>query len=153
MYQLSGEYACKMDAKGRLKLPSALLRQLGAEIPAFVLNRGFEKCLTMYPKNVWDQKTNELGKLNTFKSKHRNFIRVFVRGATQVQPDTSDRILIPQSLRMHADISKHVMLIGLLDHVEIWPRDAYLEFMDIGSDEMAKMSDEVFDEKSENADE
>jgi len=52
MVQLLGEYDCKIDAKGRLRMPSALLKQLGElESYKFVVNRGFEKCLMLYPED------------------------------------------------------------------------------------------------------
>ena len=60
MYQLRGEYECSVDAKGRLRLPSGLLRQFGGSGSlSFVVNRGFEKCIMLYPKEVWDRKAAE----------------------------------------------------------------------------------------------
>ena len=59
--QILGEYPCKVDAKGRVRLPSALLKQLedfGAY--KFVVNRGYKKYLVLYPEKVWGLKTNEL---------------------------------------------------------------------------------------------
>ena len=72
MFQLTGEYECKMDPKGRIKLPAGLIRQLSASGSlSFVINRGFEKCLMLYPKEVWDQKTQEVNNLNIYIPKPR----------------------------------------------------------------------------------
>jgi len=60
MYQLAGEYDCKIDAKGRLKLPSGLLKQLGDMSLNFTLNRGFETHLMLYPESEWLKKTKEI---------------------------------------------------------------------------------------------
>ena len=99
MMNLTGEYECKLDAKGRLRIPTALLKQLGDEVSlGFTVNRGFEKHLMLYPKNVWDKKTTEINQLNIYNKKQRQAIRYFYRGATAVKLDASERILVPKSL-------------------------------------------------------
>jgi len=56
MDKLTGEYECKVDSKGRLRLPATLIKQIHEIELGFTLNRGFEKHLIMYPKKVWDLK-------------------------------------------------------------------------------------------------
>lgn len=81
MPQFLGEYECKVDAKGRLRLPSLLLKQLnGAEQAGFVMNRGFEKCLVLHPKHEWERITTELNELNLYVQKNRDFLRFFLEG-------------------------------------------------------------------------
>ena len=58
MQRLTGEFQCKVDAKGRLRIPSSLVRQLGSDNLTFTINRGFEKHLILYPKMVWDKNLN-----------------------------------------------------------------------------------------------
>ena len=109
MFQLTGEYDCKMDAKGRLKLPTGLLRQLGSSGSiSFVLNRGFEKCLMLYPKEVWDKKAQEVNQLNIYIPRNRQFVRYFYRGASQLVTDSAERILLKRALQ-----SIRVIDIGL----------------------------------------
>jgi MraZ protein len=56
-----GEYDCKLDPKGRIILPAGLKRQVPAEAEdTFVVNRGFEKCLVLYPKNEWEKISLEI---------------------------------------------------------------------------------------------
>ena len=99
MYQLTGEYECKIDAKGRIKMPAGLIRQLSADgTYEFMVNRGFENHLMLYPKDVWDKKTKELNQLNIYIKKNREAVRYFYRGATKIVGDASDRILLPKSL-------------------------------------------------------
>ena len=63
--QLLGEYECKLDAKGRLRVPSGLISQLGeGEKQKFVVNRGFEKCLVLYPLPLWRKISAEIDALN-----------------------------------------------------------------------------------------
>jgi len=97
--KLIGEYPVAIDNKGRLRLPTGLLKQLGDKPEGeagyeFVLNRGFEKCLTLYPKPVWEQISARLSKLNRFNDRNRMFLRSIYLGASPVDTDSADRILI-----------------------------------------------------------
>lgn len=99
MHQLYGEYECSVDDKGRIKLPSALLRNVGGNPPyKFFVNRGFEKCLMLYPEKVWDRIVDKVNNLNSFVTEERNFIRYFFRGLRDVATDSAERILLPKPL-------------------------------------------------------
>jgi len=129
--QILGEYPCKVDAKGRVRLPSALLKQLedfGAH--KFVVNRGFKKYLVLYPEKVWGEVTEEIEKLNQFVEKNRIFKRLFLRGSTPMTLGGSDRINFPQSLLDYANIKNEVVLAGSGDRVEIWDAETYYAMMD-----------------------
>ena len=96
MSGLVGEYEVKLDAKGRFLFPSHLRRQLSpAAQENFMLNKGFEECLTLYPMNEWDTLSEKLSKLNLFKPKNRMFYRLFHQGAKQVALDSAGRVHIP----------------------------------------------------------
>ena len=103
--RLHGEYECKLDAKGRLRVPSPLLRQLGGKGPyTFFVNRGFEKCLMVFPENVWERNLEMINKLNVYRKEDRNFIRYFFRGVSDVTTDNADRILVSKGLQDYADL-------------------------------------------------
>ena len=150
MYQLTGEYECKLDAKGRLRLPSQLLRQIVGDVSLlFTVNRGFEKCLVLYPKDVWEEKAQEVNQLNTYIAKNRQFVRYFYRGATQVATDSADRILLPKSLLEHADIQKDVVLLAYNDQIEIWSKDRYEAMIDAEPEDFAALAEDVFGGREE----
>ena len=145
MYQLTGEYECKLDAKGRVRLPANLLRQFsGTGAYEFMVNRGFENHLMLYPKDVWDEKTKELNQLNIYIKKNRQAVRYFYRGATAISADGSDRILIPKSLIEYAGIGKEVVLFAYQDLVEIWSKDAYESMIGEEPDNFSELAEEVF---------
>ncbi|HMQ05928.1 MAG TPA: division/cell wall cluster transcriptional repressor MraZ [Saprospiraceae bacterium] len=146
MNQLKGEFECKLDPKGRLKLPAALLRQLESENDfSFTVNRGFEKNLMLYPKNIWEEKTREINqRLNNYNKKHRQFIRYFYRGATEVIPDGADRILLPKSLMEHAGLDKEIILFAYQHQIEIWSKDQYLNALNNEPEDFSDLADEVF---------
>ncbi len=158
MPQLLGEFDCKIDAKGRMRLPSPLLRQLEEEAaPNFVVNRGVERCLVLYPKKVWDGISAKVNKLNPYVKKNRDFIRYFYRGATELSPDASDRILLNKRLLEYAGIQKDVILFAINDRIEIWSKDHYDHLMDDEPDSFSDLAEDVMgsgagDEPSPNDD-
>ncbi|MEL6389681.1 MAG: division/cell wall cluster transcriptional repressor MraZ [Bacteroidota bacterium] len=144
MFRLTGEFDCKADAKGRVKLPSALIRQLGEGVRSYTINRGFEKHLMLYPREVWEQKTNEIDQLNIYSAKHRQVIRYFYRGATEIILDGSDRMLIPRSLMDFAEINKEIVLFAYRDHIEVWAKDKYESMIDDEPEDFSAIADEIF---------
>ena len=139
-----GEYEIKADAKGRIKLPAALIRQIGdGENLRFVMNRGFEDCLVLYTKDQWKEETAKLQKLNPYNKRHRQFMRLYFRGATEIAADASDRILIPKQLAAHADIGKNVILFAHMDKIELWDKERYENVLSVESDLYADLADEV----------
>ncbi|MBK8556842.1 MAG: division/cell wall cluster transcriptional repressor MraZ [Lewinellaceae bacterium] len=144
---LIGEFQVAIDNKGRLRLPTALLRQLpelqeGAS-HAFVLNRGFEPCLTLYPKSVWDQITQKLSKLNRFNDRNRMFFRSFFLGAAQLETDAADRILLPKPLMDYADLQDDAILVAMEDRIEIWSQIGYTRMLSINPNDYADLANKV----------
>jgi len=148
---MTGEYDCKIDSKGRLRLPSGLVRQFGGGNLSFTVNRGFEKHLILYPKEVWEQKTNEINQLNIYNTQHRQVIRYFYRGATELQLDSADRILLPKGLVEFAQIKKDLVLFAYRDQVEIWAKDKYEEMTSKEPEDFASIANVVFGGDSEAA--
>ncbi|KQC02405.1 division/cell wall cluster transcriptional repressor MraZ [Pedobacter sp. Hv1] len=144
MIQLLGEFDCKLDAKGRLMVPSSLKKQLpNVEQEGLVVNRGFEKHLVVYPKKVWEGIVAELSKLNQYEKKTREFIRFFTRGATELTLDASGRVLLPKSLLEFAGISGDVVLACQFDKIELWAKDAYDSLLDNEPENFANLAEEV----------
>jgi len=144
LYQFTGEYDCKIDAKGRMRLPSALIRQISGANVNFTVNRGFERHLIMYPKEVWDRKTKEINQLNIYNKQHREVIRYFYRGATEVLLDNADRVLLPKGLLDYAEIEKEVVLFAYQDQIEIWSKERYEAMLDQEPEDFSSIADNVF---------
>lgn len=128
-----------------MTLPVALLRQLpeGAD-PRFVINRGFEQCLSLYPYDEWNRLVEQIKQnTNPFSQKHRTFIRNFFRGATVVQPDKMQRILIPKHLLDYAGITSEAVLFAHFGSIEIWAPDRYEQALNISDEELAKLAEEI----------
>ena len=126
-----GEYEATVDAKGRFLLPAAIKKQLPEQSPnQFVISRGFERCLSLYPIVNWNPIFEGLSKLNDFDPKVREFRRYFLNGATELEWDSAGRLLIPPNLREHANIEKDIVLVGSIKKLEIWDKVKYKEFFD-----------------------
>ena len=131
-----GEYEATLDAKGRFLLPAGFKKQLPEEAGnQFVINRGFEKCLTLYPMKSWDPIFSELGKLNDFDPKVREFRRYFLNGATVLELDSAGRLLVPPNLKDHAGLEKDIVLVAAMNKIEIWDKDKYQKFFESFSPE------------------
>lgn len=142
--QLLGEYDCKIDPKGRMRLPSGLIGQLGErESYNFVINRGFENCLMLYPIEVWEEISKKINQLNTYGRKEREFVRYFYRGASKITMDAADRILLTKGLLDYAGIDKDVVLSAFNDSIEIWSKDQYDNMLDNEPDNFADLAEEL----------
>jgi MraZ protein len=140
-----GEFEATLDAKGRFLLPAGFKRQLPEEeTTRFVINRGFEKCLALYPMRTWEPLFEKITGLNEFDPKQREFRRAFLNGATFVEPDTAGRILLPPTLKAYAGLQKDIVLMATGDKLEIWDSNKYKEIFDsLSSDTFSDLGDQV----------
>ena len=126
-----GEYEVTFDAKGRFLLPVGIKKQLPEDAgDKFVIARGFEKCLTLYPKQNWDPIMAELIKVNDYKAENREFLRYFTLGAAETELDSAGRLLVPPNLKAYAGLEKDVVLVSVINKIEIWDKSKYQQFFD-----------------------
>ena len=131
-----GEYEATLDPKGRFLLPAGFKKQLPGEgANQFVINRGFEKCLSLYPMVSWEPIYERISKLNDFDHKVREFRRYFLNGATQLELDTAGRLLVPPNLKEYAGLEKDIVLVSAVNKIEIWDKSKYQLFFESFSPE------------------
>ena len=117
----TGEYNNSIDQKNRLSIPIKYRKALSpVNNSTFVLTRGFDACLILYPLDEWKKVESQLGSLSSIKMKHRSFVRSIVRCAVHLKYDSQGRIAIPDSLLEYAKIEKNVTIIGMIQKIEIW---------------------------------
>lgn len=144
MTNFLGEYECKLDAKGRVMLPAGLKKQVQpAAQEKFVINRGFEKCLVLYPMNEWEQISKDVNKLNMYVQENREFVRRFYNGATELELDATGRLLLPKRLLEYAGVDKDVVFFAYANRIEIWSKDAYDKLMNEDSTDFASLAEKV----------
>ena len=117
----TGEYHNSLDTKNRLNIPAKFRKVLDPiNDRTFVITRGFDQCLVLYPLQDWSQVEEQLSKLSSIRGRHRSFVRSVTRYATSVQYDGQGRIQIPDSLLGYSGIKKDVAVIGMINKIELW---------------------------------
>jgi len=141
---LIGEFECRLDDKSRVILPAGLKKQISPEAnDRFVINRGFENCLVIYPMNDWKITSEEINRLNLYNRKNRDFVRYFYRGATELSLDNANRLLLPKQLLSYAGIVRDVVLFAFSNRIEVWARDKYEKLMTDEPENFALLAEEV----------
>ena len=117
----TGEYHNSLDQKNRLNIPAKFRKVLNpVNERTFVLTRGFDQCLVLYPLEDWGQVESQLRKLSSIRGKHRSFVRSVTRYATAVKYDGQGRIQIPDTLLGYSSIHKEAAIIGMINKIELW---------------------------------
>jgi MraZ protein len=116
---LIGEYQHSLDDKGRLTVPSRLREGLGDQ---FVVTKGLDTCLFVYPLAEWESLEGKLRALPFTSADVRSFVRLLFAGATVCELDKQGRILLPTNLRAHAHLDRDAVILGVASRVEIWDK-------------------------------
>lgn len=121
---LIGEYQHNIDTKKRLSIPAKFRKDLGDKA---VITKGLEKCLVVYTLSEWEKLAQKLNNLPTSQADARNFSRLMLSGAADVELDKLGRILIPDYLKNYAALNKNVTVLGLSTKIEVWDTDKWVE--------------------------
>lgn len=145
MNSFIGTYECKIDDKGRLKVPSSLIKQMeNFDDKAFVVKRSvFQPCLEVYPMNAWDKVMGKINKLNRFIKKNADFIRMFTAGVKIVELDNAGRLQISKDLTVFANLQKEIVITSAGELFEIWDKDDYEKVISISEDDFANLAEDV----------
>jgi MraZ protein len=137
---LTGQSEHAVDEKGRVIIPPKFREFLGK---SFVLTLGFEGCLIAYPTDRFQIVSSELSELSYLKENVRKLQRLMLYGAELCELDKQGRLLIPQTHREHAQIRKEVVLVGVIDKLEIWAKEKWLEFLAQSKPSYEKLAEEL----------
>ena len=131
MYNFTGKFESKVDAKGRIVLPSGLLKQLPeSQRRQFVVNIGLYKpCLELYSMDAWNQFMNRIRSLNQHDPEVEVFIDMVLGDASTLDLDTANRINIPRSLAAKASLASDAILMPGLNTYKIWSPEVYEQEM------------------------
>ena len=141
-----GEYHHTIDEKGRIIIPAKFRDELGS---SFIVTRGIESCLFVYPNKNWEQICEKLNSLPFTRKDARVFNRFFMSGATNVELDKQGRVNISQPLTHYANLLKDCVIIGTGDRLEIWSQESWDSFFDSTKDSMSDIAENLFNESVE----
>ena len=122
-----GEYQHTLDNKGRIIMPSKFREDLGSN---FVITKGLDSCLFVYPKSEWKIIHDKLKTLPLTNRDARAFVRFFFSGASELSLDKQGRVLIPSNLREHSKLAKDAVVIGVATRLEIWSKELWDNYTD-----------------------
>lgn len=124
----TGRYYHTIEAKGRLAIPQAFREGLES---GGVVTWGMDGCLFLFPNSYWQKFSEKLGSLSLTNQTARNLTRLLVQSAVDLNLDAQGRTLIPEHLRLQANLKKQVVVAGSLTRIEIWDRDLYHQHLDL----------------------
>ena len=101
-FMLKGEYSHNIDAKGRLIIPAKFRDDLGEN---FVITKGMENCLYVYPEDEWNDFEKKLNALPTTTDKKARAFAYFFQGSAA-----------------DGELDKEVVFVGMGKRAEIWDK-------------------------------
>jgi len=137
-----GEYQHAMDEKGRLIIPAKFREGLGEK---FVITRGLDNCLFVYPMEQWKLLEEKIKELPTSHADTRAFVRMFFSGAVEAELDKQGRVVIPAHLREHARIERDLYVIGVSTKVEIWAKETWENYSSQAQQSYESIAEKIID--------
>ena len=117
-----GSYIHTLDVKGRLVIPSKMRNELGMK--AYIL-KGYDGALSIYKESEFEKLVAKINSLPFNKKNTRAFLRIQLASVCELEIDRQGRVLLPTQLLSKYQIGKEVIVIGALDHIEVWNRNDY----------------------------
>ena len=139
-----GNIEAKIDAKGRLFLPSVYRKSLSEDDNELVLKRDvFSPCLVVFTHKAWEEEVRTLSeRLNRWNRVEAQLLRRYFSDVETVQMDSSWRFGVSKSLREYAGIQKDVRFIGMRNRIELWSEEMYRDSL-IPDEEYAAKIEEI----------
>ncbi len=142
-----GEYNCSIDSKNRMAIPSVIRKTIESDgdDPTLYISKGFEQCLSLYPKKQFDEMViDKLKTLPGTSQKVRSYKRMLFSGYNALDGwDKQGRIVIPQNQKEYAGLGKEVIVIGSMDLFEIWDAENWRKFKEDNENSFVELSEEI----------
>ncbi|WP_435198141.1 division/cell wall cluster transcriptional repressor MraZ [Janibacter sp. GS2] len=135
-----GTHTPRLDDKGRLFLPAKFRDKLAGGL---VMTRGQERCLYVFPMDEFEKITQKFQEAPTSSKAARDYMRVFLSGASDEIPDKQGRVTVPSALREYAGLDRDCTVIGTGSRVEVWDTTAWNDYLASTEQAFADQSEEV----------
>lgn len=148
MSSFKGSFNYTVDSKGRINIPAKMRKNLSPDAnESFVITRGFENCIFVYPNDEWAKREAELGKLQQTNRDDRLFTRLLLQYAADVELDGQHRIVLTKELMEYAKINGDVLILGVFDRIEVWNPEEYKKYLEAQSKDYVTVAENVFEKK------
>ncbi|AAT89341.1 division/cell wall cluster transcriptional repressor MraZ [Leifsonia xyli subsp. xyli] len=121
-----GTYAPKLDEKGRIILPAKFREELASGL---VLTRGQEHCVYVFSQREFQSLHEKIRQAPVTSKQARDYLRVFLSGASAEVPDKQNRVTVPPALRSYAGLDRDLVVIGAGSRAEIWDAEAWETYL------------------------
>ena len=135
-----GTHTPKLDDKGRFFLPAKFREELNGGL---VITRQPDRCLAIFTPAAYEAAADRMTEGSTSLAKVRSLQRMFASGAESSAPDSQGRITVPEHLRNYAGLEREIVVIGALDHIEVWDAQAWDSYATAQEEAFARMDEEV----------
>lgn len=140
-----GAYEHTIDEKGRLTLPARFRDALSTGV---VLAKGLDANVDVFPRDAWERLVeSRIATLDPLSPETRKLRRFFFAGAAYETMDRQGRVLVPQQLRDAGALGRDVVVAGVLDHLEVWSREAWAEHLKGVDGSASDVAQRVADER------
>jgi len=130
MAAFRGSYEHAIDHKGRISIPARFRRQLSGDAEeTFVILRGLESCIALYPSDEFRRLDERLRGRSFSDENNRRYQRMMLFDSRDETLDAQGRIALPPRLIAHAKLAKDVLIVGLLDHLEVWNPELFESYL------------------------
>ncbi|HEV8128373.1 MAG TPA: division/cell wall cluster transcriptional repressor MraZ [Candidatus Eisenbacteria bacterium] len=134
MAAFRGSYQHTLDHKGRISIPARFRRQLSGDAEeTFVILRGLESCIALYPSDEFRRLDERLRGRSFSDENNRRYQRMMLFDSRDETLDAQGRIALPPRLITHAKLAKDVLIVGLLDHLEVWNPELFESYLQSSS--------------------
>jgi MraZ protein len=148
MSSFKGSYSYSVDSKGRINIPARLRKYVSPEAnDTFVVTRGFEQCLFVFPLDEWNRLEQSIRELSASNPKDRFFTRTLLQYATESQLDGQARITVPKELLQFAAIETEVLILGVLERMELWNPKVFQKYLESQADTYENVAQAVLQKK------
>ena len=137
-----GSYYHNIDEKGRLVIPSKMRDELGSK--AYIL-KGFDGALSVYKETEFIALVERLKTLPFHKKNSRAYLRIQLASACELDIDRQGRALLPAQLLAKYQIGKEVIVVGALDHIEVWNKVDYENYEKAADSSFEDIAEELTD--------
>jgi len=135
-----GTYIPKLDDKGRIILPAKFRDELSSGV---VMTRGQEHCIYVFSTREFEQLHEKIRQAPVTSKQARDYLRVFLSGASAENPDNQHRVTIPAPLRNYARLERDLVVIGAGSRAEIWDAEAWETYLSTQEAAFASTEEEV----------
>lgn len=144
MAAFRGSYTHTIDHKGRVSIPARYRRQLSGDADeTFVVLRGLDTCIALYPADEFRHLDERLRARSFSDETNRRYQRMMLFDSRDETLDAQGRVALPPRLVTHAQLSKDVLVVGMLDHLEIWNPDLFQKYLQSGDKSYEEIAGEL----------